>query len=104
MLTSRRGKQFNSMTYGHRDPLSGNAERASILLDASEIRGLGLRQGDRVRVRSRHGELLARLRAGPCRRRHVQAFWPECNVLLGRSYDPVSGEPDYNTTVTIERV
>jgi hypothetical protein len=32
----------------------------------------------------------------------VQAFWPECNVLLGRKYDPVSGEPDYNTSVTIE--
>ena len=51
---------------------------------------------------SDHGQLLAVVRTGPCRRRHVQAFWPECNVLLGRKYDPVSGEPDYNTSVTIE--
>lgn len=103
MLTSRRGKQFNSITYGHRDPLSGNAKRTSVLLSADEIESLGLREGDRVRVKSSHGELLAELRAGPCRRRHVQAFWPEVNALLGRNYDPVSGEPDYNTTVTIER-
>jgi predicted molibdopterin-dependent oxidoreductase YjgC len=102
VLTSRRGKQFNSITYGERDPLSGNAERTSVLLSSDEIRGLGLAEGDRVRVKSKHGELLARLRAGPCRRRHVQAFWPECNALIGRTYDPVSGEPDYNTTVTIE--
>jgi predicted molibdopterin-dependent oxidoreductase YjgC len=103
MLTSRRGKQFNSMTYGRRDPLSGNAERNSVLLGPTEIARLGLREGDRVRVKSHHGELLAKLRAGPCRSRHVQAFWPECNVLFARSYDPVSGEPDYNTSVSIER-
>jgi predicted molibdopterin-dependent oxidoreductase YjgC len=103
-LTSRRGKQFNSMTWGRRDPLTGNAERSHVLMSSDEIRSLGLSEGDHVRLKSKHGELLAKLRAAPCRRRHVQAFWPECNVLLGRTYDPVSGEPDYNTTVTIERV
>src|SRR5438045_5164730 len=41
--------------------------------------------------------------AGPCRRGHAQGFWPECNALLARKYDPASGEPDYNTTVRIER-
>ena len=40
---------------------------------------------------------------GPCREGHLQAFWPECNTLIGRRYDPVSGEPDYNAFVTVER-
>ncbi|HEY6723626.1 MAG TPA: molybdopterin dinucleotide binding domain-containing protein, partial [Polyangiaceae bacterium] len=101
MLTSRRGKQFNSMTYGSNDPLTG-AERAAVVIDEHDQRELGVRPGQTVRVASDHGELVAVVRTGPCRRRHVQAFWPECNVLLARKYDPVSGEPDYNTSVTIE--
>lgn len=103
MLTSRRGKQFNSITYSGDDPLT-RAERAAVVIDEHDQRELGLSPGNRVRLRSDHGELLATVRSGPCRRKHVQAFWPECNVLIGRKYDPVSGEPDYNTTVTIERV
>jgi hypothetical protein len=34
--------------------------------------------------------------------RHVQTYWPETNVLIPRRFDPISGEPDYNTLVTIE--
>jgi hypothetical protein len=44
----------------------------------------------------------ATVRPGPCRTQHVQAFWPECNVLFKPTYDPNSGEPDYGTTVRIE--
>ena len=33
----------------------------------------------------------------------VQAYWPECNGLIGRRWDPRSLEPDYNAAVTIER-
>jgi hypothetical protein len=33
----------------------------------------------------------------------LQAFWPECNGLVSRRYDPVSGEPDYNAVVAVER-
>jgi hypothetical protein len=40
---------------------------------------------------------------GPCRPNHVQAFWPECNPLLARKYDPASGEPEYATAVNVER-
>jgi hypothetical protein len=33
----------------------------------------------------------------------VQAFWPECNQLVPRKYDPASGEPDYNVAVTVAK-
>ena len=36
--------------------------------------------------------------------RHLQAYWPETNVLISRRFDPVSGEPDYNAFVTLERL
>jgi anaerobic selenocysteine-containing dehydrogenase len=103
LLTSRRGKQFNSITYGPRDPLTGARSRSDVLLADEDLRALGLSEGDAIVVRSDLGELRAVARRGPCRPRHVQAFWPESNVLTGRRYDPVSGEPDYNAVVTVER-
>ncbi len=102
MLTSRRGKQFNSITYGNSDPLTAGAKRSSILLDPRDIAGLGISPGADVLVKSEHGQMRAQVKAGPCRSQHVQAFWPECNVLLEPKYDPQSGEPDYGTSVTIE--
>jgi len=103
LLTTRRGKQFNSMTYGRRDPLTNGTERDAILLDPRDWAELGIREGERVRVTSQSGTLEATAGSGPCRRGHAQGFWPECNALLGRKYDPASGEPDYNTAVRIER-
>jgi molybdopterin-dependent oxidoreductase alpha subunit len=103
LLTTRRGKQFNSMTYGATDPLTKGQPRSSILLDARDWAELGIREGERVTVTSPAGSLQATAGVGPCRRGHAQGFWPECNALLGRKYDPASGEPDYNTTVRIER-
>lgn len=103
LLTTRRGKQFNSMTYGSRDPLTAGAGRSTILLDERDWAELGIREGERIRVTSKAGTIEATAGAGPCRRGHAQGFWPECNALLGRKYDPASGEPDYNTTVRIER-
>ncbi len=103
LLTTRRGKQFNSMTYGSRDPLTGGQARSAILLDPRDWAELGIREGERVRVTSQAGSLEATAGSGPCRRGHAQGFWPECNALLGRKYDPASGEPDYNTAVRIER-
>lgn len=103
LLTLRRGKQFNSMTYGDRDPLTGGAQRNDVLLDSRDMAALGLREGDAIVVKNDLGELSARARSGPCRRQHVQAFWPEGNVLVERRYDRDSGEPDYSAAVAIER-
>lgn len=103
MLTLRRGKQFNSMTYGDRDPLTGGARRDDVLLDARDMGVLGIREGEAVVLESDSGQMAAHAKSAPCRRSHVQAFWPEGNVLVGRKYDPHSGEPDYSTTVSIRR-
>jgi predicted molibdopterin-dependent oxidoreductase YjgC len=103
LLTTRRGKQFNSMTRGHEDPLVRDAKRNEILLDDRDMRDLGVLEGDTIVVESARARIEATARSGPCRRAHVQGYWPECNVLLERKYDRESGEPDYATTVKIER-
>lgn len=102
-LTTRRGRQFNSMVHADRDPLTG-ALRRDILMCAADAAGRGLADGDPIVVRSAHGAFAGRLRLAPMRPGNVQGFWPEVNGLLSLDRrDPVSGVPDYGTTVTIER-
>lgn len=102
-LASRRGKQFNSITYGQQDGITGVRTRRAVFFAAEDAARLGLQEGDAVRLKSALGEMIGVCTLGPCRPGHLQAFWPECNVLVGRRYDPDSGEPDYNTFVTVER-
>jgi predicted molibdopterin-dependent oxidoreductase YjgC len=102
MLTSRRGKQFNSITYGNSDPLLAGSTRNTVLVDPRDLAQLSLKNGDPITVTSDHGKMSGVVRAAPCVSGHVQAYWPECNVLVRPNYDPNSGEPDYNAVVTLE--
>jgi molybdopterin-dependent oxidoreductase alpha subunit len=104
LLSSRRGKQFNSMVFKRRDPLTG-ADRDALFIAPEDAHSLGLAEGDVVAVRSPHGELQARAKLVPIRPGNVQVFFPEANVLLaaGRR-DAASGIPDYNAVVEIEQL
>lgn len=102
LLTTRRGKQFNSLAYGRDDPFT-RADRGDVLLDPRDLEALGLSDGEAVNIVSKFGEMSGHARSAPCRRRHAQAFFPEANVLLARKYDPQSGEPDYATVVEVRR-
>ncbi|MGH9556522.1 MAG: hypothetical protein ACRD2Y_11945 [Terriglobales bacterium] len=55
-------------------------------------------------MRSNVGEFCGRARPADIREGNLQAYWPECNVLIERRYDPVSNEPDYNAVVDVEPV
>jgi anaerobic selenocysteine-containing dehydrogenase len=101
-LTTRRGKQFNSMTYGRRDPLTGSGDRREVVMAPMDAERRGLSDGSPVRLRSESGTWEGRVRVGPVKPGHLQGHWPETNVLIPRRFDPVSGEPDYNAVVTLE--
>ncbi|HLG15822.1 MAG TPA: FdhF/YdeP family oxidoreductase [Blastocatellia bacterium] len=102
-LSTRRGKQFNSMVHRQRDPLTG-AARDSVLMNREDARRLGLTDGDGVTLRSAAGELRARCVISPIARGNVQVHWPEGNVLIERGVsDPECGIPDFNTMVEIDR-
>jgi anaerobic selenocysteine-containing dehydrogenase len=99
-LSTRRGKQFNTMVHAEVDPLTG-AGRDSILISEADADRLGLAEGTPVLVRSRHGELRASVHRAPLRPGNVQVFYPEGNVLLPGGRRDRSGVPDYNTTVEL---
>lgn len=101
-LATRRGKQFNSMTYGQRDPLTGATSRTDVILAPEDADRLGLRQGQAIRLSNDLGFMDARVHLGPVHPGTLQAFWPEANVLIGQNYDPISHVPDYNAFVRIE--
>lgn len=101
-LASRRGKQFNSITWGQKDGMTGAKRRDAIFFSAEDAAKLGLSQGDAVTIKNELGSMTGYAEIAPCRPGHIQAFWPECNVLVGRRYDPASGEPDYNAFVRVE--
>lgn len=99
-LTTRRGRQFNSMVHARRDPLTG-AGRDAVFMSREDARALGVREGSPVRIRSDTGSLQARVRIARVKPRTLQVHWPEGNVLISRRYDPLSGEPDYNAYVEV---
>jgi predicted molibdopterin-dependent oxidoreductase YjgC len=102
-LSTRRGKQFNSMVQEHKDALTG-ARREAVLVAAADLERLGLSDGAEVTLRSDFGELEAVLVTAPIAPGNVQVHWPEGNVLIGPARSPESGIPDYNARVTIEAV
>lgn len=101
-VSTRRGKQFNSMVQQDIDPLTGSA-RDAVLMSEADQAALGLRPGQRVRLSSPSGSLTGRIRTAPIKPGNLEVHWPEGNVLLAASsVDPQSMEPDYNALVFVE--
>ncbi|HVL33227.1 MAG TPA: FdhF/YdeP family oxidoreductase [Actinomycetota bacterium] len=103
LLSTRRGKQFNSMVHRTRDPLTG-AVREDVLMAKADAARIGVEDGDAVIVRSAIGTFNGRVKVTEMKERNVQMHWPESQALLARGeLDPHCGVPDYNAVVTIER-
>ncbi|MGA8145827.1 MAG: FdhF/YdeP family oxidoreductase [Candidatus Acidiferrales bacterium] len=100
LLSTRRGKQFNSMIHGEVDPLTG-ARRDAIFLSREDAGRLGVSEGNSILLRNNHGEFRGRVKIARIKPGSIQGHWPEVNVLVaGGCLDP-SGVPDYNAIVEI---
>ncbi len=100
-VSTRRGKQFNTMVHADRDPLTG-AGRDAVFMAPADAERLGLRDGSRVVLRSDHGELPGRVMLSRIRPGNLQVLFPEGNVLLGAGvHDAASKVPDYNAVVSV---
>lgn len=100
-LTTRRGKQFNSMLHANRDYITG-AEREAVLMNPRDVAALGLARGDRVRLENAFGAFEGRVFPAPVQPRNLQVHWPEGNTLLDRTRTArEAGVPDYNARVRV---
>jgi molybdopterin-dependent oxidoreductase alpha subunit len=103
-VSTRRGKQFNTMIHADTDPLTG-AARDAVLMSEDDAAAMKLRSGDRVRLVNGHGAFEGRVHLAAIAPGNLQVHWPEGNVLLSRErYDVQSFCPDYNATVRVERL
>jgi molybdopterin-dependent oxidoreductase alpha subunit len=102
VVTTRRGRQFNSMVQGDRDAHTG-ARRDSVLVNRSDAAELGVSEGDPVVLKSPTGELKGRVLLAPVARGTLQVHWPEGDVLVDPQVRSVeSGIPDYTAVVQVE--
>jgi molybdopterin-dependent oxidoreductase alpha subunit len=102
-VSTRRGKQFNSMVQKEIDPLTG-AGRDAVFISDDDAEQLGLADGSPIRLASAYGHYEGRVFRAPIKPGNLEVHWPEGNVLLGPEIDPDSMEPDYNALVTLEPV
>jgi molybdopterin-dependent oxidoreductase alpha subunit len=103
VVSTRRGKQFNSIVHGQRDALTGT-DRDAVFMDAGDADRLGLDDGDPVTLTSPVGSYRGRVHLTRLAPGSLQVLWPEGNVLIGSDRrDPASGIPDYNAIVSVSR-
>ncbi|HMO65683.1 MAG TPA: molybdopterin dinucleotide binding domain-containing protein, partial [Verrucomicrobiota bacterium] len=103
-VSTRRGKQFNTLIYDEVDPLTG-APRDAVLMAHEDAAQLHLARGDRIALLNRTGRFEGTVFPAPLARGCLQVHWPEGNVLLARGVtDPVGGVPDYNAMVQLVKL
>ncbi|MDF2960276.1 MAG: formate dehydrogenase [Paenibacillus sp.] len=102
-VTTRRGKQFNSMIYSDIDPFNG-ADRYDVLLNPDDASSLGLKAGDAIVVYNQYGMLHGRAKPVPVQKGNIEVHWPEGNSLIPKGvYEPRAGIPEYNTAAIVEK-
>jgi molybdopterin-dependent oxidoreductase alpha subunit len=100
LLSTRRGKQFNSMIHGKTDPLTG-AQRDAIFMSREDAEQLGLQDGEAILLRNERGEFHGHVKIDRIKPGCIQGHWPEVNVLVPAGRLDPSGVPDYNAVVEI---
>ncbi|WP_018133448.1 FdhF/YdeP family oxidoreductase [Effusibacillus pohliae] len=102
-VTTRRGKQFNSMIYSETDPFN-NADRYDVLINPADAETLGIREGEAIVVYNEHGTFHGRAKFENVRPGNIEVHWPEGNVLIPKGvYEQYAGIPEYNTAVIVEK-
>jgi molybdopterin-dependent oxidoreductase alpha subunit len=103
-VSTRRGKQFNSLIYAEIDPLNG-APRDAVLMNPEDAADLHLIQNDRVALTNDLGRYEGRVFLAPIARGNLQIHWPEGNIIIRRGVvEPAGGVPDYNAKAKVAKI
>jgi anaerobic selenocysteine-containing dehydrogenase len=103
VVSTRRGKQFNSLVYAEVDPING-APRDAVLMNEEDAGELHLIHEDRIVLSNDLGKYEGRVFLAPIARGNLQIHWPEGNVIVRKGVtDAAGGVPDYNAKVRVEK-
>ena len=102
-VTTRRGKQFNSMIYGEKDAFNG-AIRAAVLLSPDDALTYSIAEGDAIVLYNLHGMLHGQAHFANIAKGNLAVNFPEGNVLFPMGiYEEQAGIPEYNIAVKLEK-
>jgi molybdopterin-dependent oxidoreductase alpha subunit len=103
VVSTRRGKQFNTLIYDEIDPLTG-AARDAVFMSPEDAARLHLVNNDPILLVNDLGRYSGRVFLAPIASGNLQIMWPEGNVILKRGVvDTLGGVPDYNARVDVKR-
>jgi molybdopterin-dependent oxidoreductase alpha subunit len=105
LMTVRSEGQFNTVVYEEEDVYRGQDRRDVILMNRHDINRLGLEVDQRVTVRSAAGTMAGiRVREYDIRAGNALMYYPEANMLVPTTTDPLSKTPAFKCVlVTVER-
>ncbi|WLD93233.1 FdhF/YdeP family oxidoreductase [Alkalihalobacillus sp. AL-G] len=102
-VTTRRGKQFNSMVYSEKDPFN-DADRYDVLMNAEDGGKYGIQAGEAIVVYNKFGLFHGKAKFVDVKPGNIEVHWPEGNVLIPKGvYEKHAGIPEYNTAVIVEK-
>ncbi|WP_096200697.1 FdhF/YdeP family oxidoreductase [Bacillus sp. FJAT-45350] len=102
-ITTRRGKQFNSMVYSETDPFN-RSERFDVLINEEDAKELSIQEGEGIVVHNQFGVFQGRAKFVSIKRGNLGVHFPEGNFLLPKGrYEKFAGMPDYNIAVKVEK-
>jgi molybdopterin-dependent oxidoreductase alpha subunit len=104
LMTIRSEGQFNTVVYEEEDLYRNQTRRDIVLIHPDDIRRHGLTAGGRCRIASAAGEMRGQIVSAfdQIRPGSVAMYYPESNVLVPKSADPLSRTPAYKSiAVTI---
>jgi len=102
-LSTRRGKQFNSMIYSDTDPFN-DADRYDVLINPDDAKSLGILDREAIVVYNKYGTFQGKAKYANTRKGNISVYWPEGNVLIPKGvYEKYAGIPEYNANVIVEK-
>lgn len=102
-VTTRRGKQFNSMVYSDKDPFN-NADRYDVLISEEDCKELNIAEGEAIVVYNKYGTFHGRAKFTPIKSGNIELHFPEGNALIPMSvYEQYAGIPEYQAAVIVEK-
>ena len=104
LMSIRSEGQFNSIIYEESDSYRDTKHRHSVLMNEDDIAALGLKEKDKVTLRSDTGEMRnLDVVAFDLPRGNIAAYYPEANVLVGQTVDQRSRTPAFKSVpVSVE--
>ncbi|HMB71485.1 MAG TPA: molybdopterin dinucleotide binding domain-containing protein, partial [bacterium] len=97
LMTLRSEGQFNTVVYEEEDLYRGNSRRDVVMMAAEDAERIGVREGDRVTVRTETGAMEVSVAIVDIRAGSIAMYYPEANAIVPGRVDPRSRTPAFKS-------